>query len=116
MLIDASAASLGYKIGDTLVIELDGGKRRELTLAGYIHDVAGFPYNLAQQINAYVTPATLEWLGGSRQYSELAVSISENQTDAKHVKDIAQAIADKMGHAGATVYFAITSGRLIRPE
>jgi putative ABC transport system permease protein len=104
-LIDASAESLGYKIGDTLIIELDGGKRRELILAGYIHDVTGFPYNMAQQINAYVTPATLEWLGGSKQYSALAVSIAENQTDAKHVKDIAQAVADKMERAGATVYF-----------
>jgi len=105
VLIDASAASLGYKVGDTLIIELDGGKRRELTLAGYVHDVTGFPYNLAQQINAYVTPNTLEWLGGSRQYSVLAVSVSENQTDAKHVKDIAQAVADRMERAGATVYF-----------
>ncbi len=105
VLMDSSAASLGYKVGDPLIIELDVGKRCELILAGYIHDVAGFPYNLAQQINAYVTPSTLEWLGGSRQYSMLAVSVSENQTDAKHVKDIAQAIADKMGCAGATVYF-----------
>jgi putative ABC transport system permease protein len=105
VLVDSSAASLGYNVGDTLIIELDGGKRRELILAGYIHDVAGFPYNLAQQINAYVTPDTLEWLGGSRQYSALAVSVSEKQTDAKHVKDVAQAIADKMGRAGTTVYF-----------
>ena len=64
--MDASAQSLGYQVGDKMIIELDGGKRRELTLAGYVHDVAGFPYNLAQQINAYVTPSTLEWLGGSR--------------------------------------------------
>jgi putative ABC transport system permease protein len=64
ILMDASAESLGYKIGDTLTIELDNGKYRELTLAGYVHDVAGFPYNLAQTINAYVSPSTLEWLGG----------------------------------------------------
>jgi len=105
VLLDASAASLGYKVGDTLIIELDGGKRRELTLAGYTHDVTGFPYNLAQQINAYVTPSTLEWLGGTQQYNALVVSVAENQTDAKHVKDVAQAVADKMERAGATIYF-----------
>jgi len=105
VLMDSSAESLGYKVGDKLVIELDGGKRRELTLAGYIHDVTGFPYNLAQQINAYVTPSTLEWLGGSRQYSVLAVSVSEKQTDAEHVTEVAQAVADRMERAGATVYF-----------
>ena len=95
VLIDASAASLGYKVGDTLLIELDSGVRRELKLAGYVHDVTGFPYNLAQMINAYVTPDTLEWLGGSRDFSVLAVSVAEKQTDAEHVKQVAQAVADR---------------------
>ncbi|MBN1454427.1 MAG: ABC transporter permease [Anaerolineales bacterium] len=105
VLVDASAVSLGYKVGDTLIIELEDGKRRGLTLAGYVHDVAGFPYNLAQTINAYVTSDTLEWLGGSRQFSVLAVSVSEKQTDAEHVKTIAQAVADRMERAGAEIYF-----------
>jgi putative ABC transport system permease protein len=105
ILMDASAASLGYKIGDTLIIELNNGRRRELTLAGYIHDVAGFPYNLAQTINGYVTPNTLEWLGGSRQNSVLAVSVSEKQTDADHVTAVAQAVADRLERAGLEIYF-----------
>lgn len=105
VLMDSSAVSLGYKVGDTLTIELTDGRRRELTLAGYIHDVAGYPYNLAQQINAYVTLDTLEWLGGSRQYSVLAVSVSEKQTDADHVKEVAQAVADRLERAGQEIYF-----------
>ncbi len=105
VLIDASAVSLGYKPGDTLTIELENGRRRELTLAGYMHDVTGFPYNLAQQINAYVTPDTLEWLGGSDQYTAMAVSVTEKQTDAEHVTTIAQAVADRMERAGEEVYF-----------
>src|SRR5690349_16764227 len=103
VLMDSSAASLGYKVGDKLTIELDSGKQRELVLAGYVHDVAGFPYNLAQRINAYVTPSTLVWLGGSQQFSVLAVSVAENQTDADHVKEVAQAVADRMKRAGEEV-------------
>jgi putative ABC transport system permease protein len=105
VLIDASAKSLGYKVGDKLVIELSDGKRRELTLAGYVHDVAGFPYNMAQRIDAYINPKTLEWLGGSRQYSVLAISVAEKQTDANHVKEVAQAVEDKLKHSGLEVYF-----------
>ena len=105
VVVDASAASLGYEIGDTLIIELANGRRRELTLAGYVHDVTGFPYNLAQMIFAYVTPDTLEWLGGSRDYSALAVSVSENQTDVEHVTEVAQAVADRMERAGLAIYF-----------
>jgi putative ABC transport system permease protein len=105
ILVDSSAESLGYQIGDTLIIELNNGRRRELTLAGYIHDVAGFPYNLTQTINAYVTPDTLERLGGSRQYSILAVSVSEKHTDAEHVTAVAQAVADRLERAGLEIYF-----------
>jgi putative ABC transport system permease protein len=105
VLLDAAAKSLGYQVGDTLIIELDNGRRRELTLAGYIHDVTGIPYNLAQVINAYVTPDTLVWLGGSHAYTALAVSVSENQTDAAHVTKVAQTVADRMERAGKEVYF-----------
>ena len=105
VILDASAESLGYKIGDKLTISLENGRQRELIFAGYVHDVTGFPYNLAQQINAYVTPSTLEWLGGSTQYSALAISVSENQTDAAHVTTVAQTVADRMERAGAIIYF-----------
>lgn len=105
VMIDSSAESLGYKVGDILTIELDNGKQRELKFVGYIHAVSGPPFAFAQQINAYVTPETLEWLGGSRLYSALAVSVAENQTDAGHVKEVAQAVADRMERAGLEIYF-----------
>jgi len=105
-ILDASALSLGYKTGDTIVLELDNGRRREIKLAGYTHAVTGFPYNLAQIVFAYVSPDTLEWLGGSTSnYDMLAVSVAENPTDQKHVTEVAQAVADRMERAGATVYF-----------
>ncbi|MCJ7435416.1 MAG: ABC transporter permease, partial [Anaerolineales bacterium] len=105
MLVDYSAASLGYKPGDTLVIELRDGKRREMVLAGYVHDVTGIPYNLANMVGAYVTPKTLEWLGGSSYYDTLAISVSEKQTDADHVTEIAQAVSDRMEQGGTTDNF-----------
>lgn len=105
VLIDSSAASLGYKPGDLLVIELDDGKQRELRLAGYLHAATGFPYALAQSINAFVTPKTMEWLGGTSNYNMLAVSVAENPTDKDHVTQVAQAVADRMERSGATINF-----------
>jgi putative ABC transport system permease protein len=105
VLLDSSAASLGYKPGDTLVIELDDGKRRELRLGGYLHNATGFPYNLAEQATAFVTPDTMVWLGGSRNYNMLAVSVAENPTDAEHVTQVVQAVADRLERGGATVNF-----------
>ena len=105
-IIDASAMSLGYQPGDTILLELGNGKKREVKLTGYMHAVTGFPYNLANTVNAYVTPDTLEWLGGDIvNYELLAISVSEKQTDQEHVTEVAQAVADRMKRAGATVYF-----------
>ncbi len=105
-ILDASALSLGYKPGDSILLELANGKKREVTLTGYMHAVTGFPYNLADTVNAYVTPKTLEWLGGTTDnYELLSISVSEKQTDAEHVTAVAQAVADRMERAGATVYF-----------
>ncbi len=104
--IDSSALSLGYKAGDTILVELADGKRREVKLTGYVHDVTGFPYNLANVVYAYVTPDTLEWLGGDTStYEMLAISVAEKQTDQEHVTKVAQAVADRMERGGATIYF-----------
>jgi putative ABC transport system permease protein len=105
VLVDASAASLGYKPGDTLLVELDNGKRRELKLVGYVHDVTGNPFALSRIMNAYVKPRTMEWLGGSKYDDTLMVSVKEKQTDQDHVTKVAQAVADRLKRAGVDVYF-----------
>lgn len=108
-ILDNAAASLGYKPGDVIVLELDDGRRRELKLTGYMHDVTGFPYNLTNTVNGYVTPETLAWLGGSATYDSLAISVAENPTDQDHVTAVAQAVADRMKRAGATVNFVFVN-------
>jgi putative ABC transport system permease protein len=105
IIVDASAQSLGYKSGDKIVVELDNGKLRELTFAGYMHNVTGFPFGFTNTMDAFVTPKTLDWLGGSENYDSLAISVAEKQTDQEHVTKVAQAVADRIERAGATVYF-----------
>ncbi len=105
ILVDASAMPAGYKVGDIITVELSDGKQRQLKLAGYMHAVTGFPFSFTQTMYAFVTPKTMEWLGGSSDYSGLSVSVAKNQTDAKHVTEVAQAVADRLKRAGAEVYY-----------
>jgi len=105
ILVDASAIPAGYKVGDIITVELSNGKQRQLKLAGYMHAVTGFPFSFTQTMYAFVTPKTMEWLGGSSDYSGLSVSVAENQTDAKHVTEVAQAVSDRLKRAGAEVYY-----------
>lgn len=105
VLIDSSASPLGYRPGDVIRIELNDGTIRELRLAGYLHDATGFPYNLGQPVDAFVNPDTMEWLGGPAEYDALAISVAERPTDAKHVTEVAQAVADRIKRSGATVNY-----------
>jgi hypothetical protein len=110
ILVDASAIPAGYKVGDIITVELSDGKQRQLKLAGYMHAVTGFPFSFTQTMYAFVTPKTMEWLGGSSDYSGLSVSVAENQTDAKqgtakvarhHQGHIAEAAAAQHGQCRA---------------
>jgi len=106
ILFDSSAASLGYKPGDTVAIELMDGKQRQLTFAGYVHDITAFQYmgRAGDSIPSYVMPETMEWLGGSGSFNSLLVSVAENQTDQAHVTEVSQAVEARLEKAGATVY------------
>ena len=50
VLIENTAASLGYQPGDLITIERSDGKLRRLRLAGYMHAAAGYPYSQTRVI------------------------------------------------------------------
>ena len=102
VLIESTAASLGYQPGDLIVIERNHGRNRELRLAGYVHAPAEIPYIVGQVIKAYVTPETMEWLGGTSDYSRLAVIVADNPTDYDHVRQVAQAVIERIERSGVT--------------
>lgn len=103
VLIDVSATSLGYRLGDLLTVELSNGRRRELRVAGYLHDATGVPYSQANMITAFVTPNTIEWLGGSLDYNVLLISVAEQPNDYEHVTQVAQKVRERLERGGLTV-------------
>ncbi len=106
VLLDRNVKNLGYEVGDLIDIELSNGKLRQLRVAGYVHDVVTIPYAMMGSITAYVTPDTLEWMGGTSQYySKINISVAENPTDQQHVSDVAQAVSERFEKSGGIVYF-----------
>jgi putative ABC transport system permease protein len=102
-LVDSGAAALGYKPGDLITVEVGNRKLRDVRLAGYVHAAAAWPYVQTKTVDAYVTPKTMEWLGGSPDYDTLAISVTENPTDEKHVTQVAQAVQKRLEQSGLTV-------------
>jgi putative ABC transport system permease protein len=103
VLIESTAASLGYQPGDVITIERSDGKLRQLRLAGYMHAAAGWPFSGTGYIReAYVTPETMEWLGGTAAYDRLDVSVAEDPTDQDHVTQVARAVKERIERSGLT--------------
>jgi len=104
--LDRSVRSvLQVSPGDYITIELADGTRRQLRVASFVFDVTVPPYIFAQAVYAYASPDTLVWLGGTRDYSQVYLTVEENKRDEAHVRDVAEAVADKLEESGRTAYF-----------
>jgi len=103
VLIESTAASLGYQPGELITIERSHDRKGELRLAGYVHAPAEIPYVSTGMIKAYVTPETMEWLGGTTDFNRLAISVADNPTDQKHVIQVVRAIEKRIERSGSTV-------------
>src|SRR6202012_5443290 len=64
LLVERSALPLTRRaIGAAITIELPGGGRRSVTIAGPVHDPGVAPAGQEQTVYGYVTPRTLAGLG-----------------------------------------------------
>lgn len=112
--LERSALSgLPLAAGDTLTIELNDGKLRELRVAAWVHDINVFPYTFFGQVTAYVSPETIVWLGGTRDYNQVYLTVAAHKSDETHVKAVTQAVADKIEKGSRAVYstFVFRPGR-----
>jgi len=91
------------KPGDSVMVELPDKKIRELRVAGIVHDLSVLPYIFVNQLYGYVTPDTMEWLGLSREYNQMVISVAENPRDEEHVREVARAVEDRILRSGRRV-------------
>jgi putative ABC transport system permease protein len=98
------AAGLGLEPGATVDLLLNDGQRYALRIAGTVHDVGANPFNFTNQTSGYVTPATMAMLGGSALHNYVTFVTTGSPTDAVHVRQIADRVAQQITAAGYRVY------------
>ncbi len=103
----SGASVLGLAPGDILQVELSDGRVRELKLAAYAQVSTDAPYFFGQSFSGYVDKETLVDLGGGDLYDTLLLSVAEDQFDEAHVREVAEAAADKIEASGREVYFTL---------
>ncbi len=101
----ASLSYLQAEIGETVTVETPNGRMRQLSLDGLVHDIFTNPVQFTGEPYVYATVDTLEWLGYSRAFDELYISVEGDTTDEAHVEEIAAQVANKIEKSGRTVYW-----------
>lgn len=108
-LLQPGRVPAGTQIGDTVIVETPNGKERRLRVTGLAHEANTFPATVTDSAIGYVNYETLEWLGGSRDYSQLEIIAAGDAMDKAHVTAVARAVEDKLQRSGRTAFFTNVS-------
>jgi putative ABC transport system permease protein len=90
--------------GEVVHIELPEGRVRELTVAGVVHDVTRLSSLVSGRITVFVSPDTMVWLGGSRYYDQMVITVAERPDDEPHIRAVAQMAIDRIEDNGHQVW------------
>ncbi len=99
----ASLAKTRAQVGDTIRVALPGHKARDLPIAGLTHDLGLPPAAIAGQAFGYLDFDTLVWLGGARDYNQLAFTVSEGRTDPAHIREVTARVERLVSRGGRRV-------------
>jgi len=103
LLIASQGLSPGAALGDTLLIETQSGKRRQMRMAGLVYDIATGPAPWTNMAYGYVTLDTLEWLGLPRSYNELHLLAAGDRHDVAHIERVVREVEDRVERSGLEV-------------
>ena len=112
--IEQSAVNrLNVKSGDMIKVELPNKKIKKMMVADVVHNPTSIPFVFSNQVTAYVTPETMQNLGGSGDYTRMMITVSENKSDEAHVNAVAELVGKKIEKSGREVYdiFVYQPGR-----
>ncbi len=109
VLIERSSLNLlDVDIGDTITLDMQNGRQRDLIISGIAHDVGQVPTDFVNWTYAYVTADTYEWLMGRPiPYDSLQVTLPPHKTDEAQVQQVLASIERKLKINGIANYDAV---------
>ena len=108
VLFERSATTIAdLVIGGDAVIELPGGKEKQLKIAGFAHEPGASPAYYFGRLSAYVTFDTLEDLGFDRSFQEIRIRAANPSISQKKAQTLADQVRFRMEKAGPAITFAL---------
>ena len=100
----SSVEFAGAELGDSLRLGVVHGVSRNLPISGVVRDSGLAPGWMEHIVYGFVTPTTLESLGGSVDANRLQIVVAEDRLDGDHVRKVAFAAKALIESTGRTVY------------
>lgn len=109
ILIERSALEvIRAEVGDVVVIETADEKRRQLRIAGTVHDLVQLPSQFDKWAYGYVSFETLEWFGEPYGFNELHV-VAKNASDKEFARQVVNQVKTKVEKGGFTIPMSKTA-------
>lgn len=115
ILEEKTLAELGLAIGDRILVELDDGTRRQLTVVGYGVDQSNIIDTILGNYRGYVNCTTGQWLHQPADMNRLYLTVAGDREDEKHVRDVAAEVTDRLERANLWVYRTQTNAQSEHP-
>ncbi|MDT8304412.1 MAG: FtsX-like permease family protein [Anaerolineae bacterium] len=106
---------LGMAVGERLDLEMDNGARKQLRIAGTVHDPQQMTPEIMGDVVGYVTPETMTLLGETGQFTELRIRVADHAEDRRHVEAVVAQVEDQIEASGRPVLGSRIPERFIRP-
>lgn len=94
---------INVKAGDSRMVQTPNGPRREVTIAGHVHDPGLAPAWQEQIVYGYITPSTLAWLGEGSTMHILKVTVKNQPLNVAAIERTVGDLAVWLKHQGYKV-------------
>jgi len=94
---------LDVEEGQALVIELEDGTEKSLSIVGVAHDAQRMSPDVTSTATGYVTRETMGALGGSDMYTELRIRVDEHADDEAYILGVVDEVEEVLERTGRPV-------------
>ncbi|HEY1408612.1 MAG TPA: ABC transporter permease, partial [Promineifilum sp.] len=98
---------LGVARGDVMAIRTIGGETEDLTIAGFVNDLAVAPTTVQPVAYGYISDETAAQLGIQGDYNQLAITVSTPAPDRAAVESVVTAVTAWLEDEGVIVTRAV---------
>jgi len=97
---------LDVNIGEPLIMELEDGAKKQLTIAGTAHDPQEFSPEIFKSTSGYVLPQTMDKMGFGALYPQMRLRLAPEIEEKSEIDSIIEKVEDQIERSGHPVFMS----------